>query len=219
MLRVCAVVLISATALWLPSPAAACKCAQPEPVGDAVRAAAAVFEGRVKKLTPLGSSDLVVELSVVRTWKGADSEHILLRTRQAAAACGFPFVPNESYLIFARQGPAEANLPGLEVLRCGRTKLMTEAEADLAQLGMGVVPVTAHGSDLPPGSEPASSQPLAHQDGVATQRARPAAGGCASCNSLGGLSATQNSHDARAICLLALAAVWSVVRRRRSVNA
>jgi hypothetical protein len=211
MLRVCALVLVSASALCLPARAAACKCAAPAAVSEAVQAAAAVFEGRVTKLTPLGTSDLVVDVSVVRTWKGADAEHILLRTRQDSAACGFPFEPNESYLIYATEGPPEANLPGLQVLHCGRTARLTDAQADLAELGIGVVPVSARGSDLPPGTEPPSNQQPARDDAAISQRARPAAGGCASCSSVGNSTA----HDQSVVWLLAFAATWSGLRRRR----
>jgi hypothetical protein len=178
-----------------------------------LHAAAAVFEARVTKLMPLGTTDLVVELSVVRTWKDAATEHILLRTRQDGAACGFEFVPNESYLVYADEGPAEANLPGLQVLSCGRTKLVTDAEADLAELGMGVVPVSARGGDLPPGTEPSGTQKPTPEDGAsASQRTKPAAGGCASCSSMG-----RAPSDATGLAwALAASALGSSLRRRRA---
>jgi hypothetical protein len=215
MLRACALVVVGLTALWSPQRVQACKCAPPLAVSDALHAAAAVFEGRVTKLTPLGTTDLVVELSVVRTWKDADTEHILLRTRQDGAACGFEFVPNESYLVYADEGPTEANLPGLQVLRCGRSKLVTEAEAELAELGMGVVPVSARGGDLPPGVEPNGPQKPTPDDGVtSSQRSKPAAGGCASCSSLG----RAPSDAIGLVWALAVSAVWSVLRRRRATR-
>jgi hypothetical protein len=187
MFRASAVLLACALSLSSPARAQACKCAPESPVGDALRSAAAVFEGRVSKLTPLGSTDLVVELSVVRSWKDADTEHILLRTRQDEAACGFPFVPDQSYLIYADadEAPNDASLPGLEVLRCGRTKLITDADADLAVLGMGSVPVAAREGDLPSEGEVGAAHPDTATNPIMAQEGKPAAGGCASCSALG----------------------------------
>jgi hypothetical protein len=209
MFRACAlVVVLGSLALCLPAPALACECAATPSVRDALRAAAAVFEGRVTKLTPLGAHDLVVELSVVRTWKGAETEHILLRTAAAPAACGFAFVPDESYLVYADGGPSQADLPGLQVSPCGRTKLTTAATADLTELGIGVVPVAARGNDLPPGTEPPA--PAKADNGTTPPRVRPAAGGCGGCNVT---CDAQAPHEV--LCALLLCALCLRVRLRR----
>lgn len=196
---ICAAVLGSSTS------AHACKCATPPPVRDALDAATAVFEGQVGKLTPLGA-DLIVELNVVRTWKGADSEHVLLRTRKESAACGFAFEPEQSYLIYAGSGPSEPNLPNLQVFACGRSKPMSAAEPDLVELGVGVVPVSARGNDLPPGTEPATD--AKDSQSPSPPRVRPAAGGCGGCSAS---AATRGEST-----WLAAAFVLMLIHRRRS---
>jgi hypothetical protein len=205
MSRANAVFLAFALASIAPAHAHACKCAPEPSVADALHSAAAVFEGRVSKLTPLGSNDLVVELSVVRTWKDADTEHILLRTRQDEAACGFSFAPNESYLIYAANAPNDASLPGLEVMRCGRTKLITQADGDLAQLGIGAVPVSPRRADVP--MEQSGHPPAV----IATEQAKPAAGGCASCSAIG-----RDARGSNALGLIGVALfAFACVRRRQ----
>jgi hypothetical protein len=167
-----------------------------------------VFEGRVSKLTPLGESDLVVELNVVRSWKAANTEHILLRTRQDSAACGFPFAPNESYLIYADAAPNDASLPGLEVLHCGRTKPMSEADADIAELGMGVVPVSARKGDAVAGEDTANTA-------IAEQQAKPAGAGCSRCSALGAQVRTSGPAASAALLSLSATLLWALRRRRR----
>jgi hypothetical protein len=169
-----------------------------------------VFEGRVSKLTPLGESDLVVELSVVRSWKAANTEHILLRTRQDSAACGFPFAPNESYLIYADAAPNDASLPGLEVLHCGRTKPMSEADADIAELGMGVVPVSARKDDVVAGDDTANTNTA-----IAEQQAKPAGAGCSRCSALGAHVRTPGPTGSAALLSLSATLLWTLRRRRR----
>jgi hypothetical protein len=169
--------MVCLLALCAPARALACKCAPPAAVADALHEAAAVFEGRVTKLTPLNSLELVVELSVTRSWKGAENEHILLRTRQDEAACGIPFAVDDGYLVYADSSPDGGPLPGLVALRCGRTKPTSEADEDLAALGVGVVPVSGSKGDLPPGPAARAASPAG--------REKPAAGGCASCDALG----------------------------------
>jgi len=161
---------------WAP-PVHACKCSPAPSVDAARRGAAAVFEGQVAHVTPVGTGDLVVALNVVRAWKNADSEQLLLRTRADAAACGVHFEVGETYLVYARAAEKDAELPGLEVSRCDRTRPIAEAVDDLEELGMGVAPVSATTKDLAEDHDPASA--------VDTQQKKPAAGGCASC-ALGG---------------------------------
>jgi hypothetical protein len=159
----------------------ACKCAEPPSAADAQAGAAAVFEGRVTSVTPLGEHDVAVELSVVRTWKNADVEKILVRTRADSAACGFEFQRDQSYLVYAQSAPADA-LPGLEVSHCGRTRPIVEADADIAAIGMGSVPVATTGSDAVVDAEDQPNHSGTTHNAVLTQHERPAAGGCASCS-------------------------------------
>jgi hypothetical protein len=206
-------VVFATILLWAP-PAHACKCAEPASVSDAKDSAAAVFEGRVTKLTPIGSNDLVVELNVVRTWKDADVEHILLRTRQDTEACGFPFAVDQSYLVYANEAASGATMPGLEVLQCGRTQQIERAEADMAVLGMGVVPVSARKNDLPPGAEASEGTATAEPPSISAQRSKPAAGGCASCSSVG----ARPARGELAYLMIGVACVYVRLRRCRSTS-
>lgn len=184
--------------LWAPT-AYACKCAGESSPSEARDAAAAVFEGRVTQITPPGPSshDVVVELSVTRTWKEVGVEKVRVRTHAEGPACGFAFEQDQTYLVYAQKAQAAGDEPTLSVSRCSRTRLMTEAEPDLAELGMGVVPVApyAQGAVTP----------------VDTQRARPAAGGCASC-SLG--LPKQSGLPATSTLVMGLALLLALRRRR-----
>jgi MYXO-CTERM domain-containing protein len=202
--------------LAAPNRSFACKCAPPPGPSDALRDAAAVFEAKVTKLTPLhdADDDLEVHLNVVQAWKGVETETIRILTRKDGAACGIDFTVGESYLVYASQAEAQASGISLVALRCGRTKLTAEAALeDLPQLGMGVVPVAAR--DPSAVTAPATSghaadsasQPAAQQSAPEP----PAAGGCASCSTGG----DQPSAPLFAGSLLATLALTRVLRRQR----
>lgn len=214
MLRSAAVFVFTAAFLLMAAPhARACKCAEPPAAPVAASNAAAVFEGRVTAIQPVGSDDLVVSLEVVRAWKGAKSlEHVQVRTRKDSAACGFPFEKDESYLVYADSVPKENDLPELSVLRCGRTRVITDADADIAELGMGATPVNPGPSELatkPPAPPP---QKQVAEGVLGAQQNKPAAGGCASCGLVG---APHGAGSATLGWLLALV-LGLCVRRGRS---
>lgn len=214
MLRSAAVFVFTAAFLLLAAPRArACKCAEPPPAPLAASNAAAVFEGRVTEILPIGSDDLVVSLAVVRAWKGVKSlEHVQVRTRKESASCGFPFEKDESYLVYADSVPKENDLPELSVLHCGRTRVIADADADIAELGMGATPVSPGPSELatkPPAPPP--QKPVA--EGVlGAQQNKPAAGGCASCGLVG---APHGASGAAAFWIAALALGLCIERVRR----
>jgi hypothetical protein len=162
--------------LWTPavSVAHACKCAEPEAPSAALASAQAVFQGEVAAIDDSGSERLVT-LHVPKAWKGIESaEEVRVSTRKESAACGFPFELGQSYMIYAQK--VEPTLPGvsLQVLRCGRTRPIAEAEADIHELGMGAIPVNVNA----PNEVPPEEQKTA----IERKRDQPAAGGCASCN-------------------------------------
>lgn len=195
---------------WTPV-AQACKCAGEPSVADAKAAAVAVFEGRVKQITSVGAHDNVVELDVVRAWKDADVEQIRVRTHNESAACGFPFERDQVYLVYAQAAEAEANLPELAVSHCSRTRLITEAKADITELGMGVVPVSTSVHDTPDdGANRVQPSTNASHPATAAQD-KPAAGGCASC-SVG----TPAGVSDWATLMLALSGVACLRARRRA---
>jgi hypothetical protein len=217
MLRSAAVFVFAAAFVLMAAPRArACKCAEPPPAIEAASNAAAVFEGRVTEVQPVGSADFVVSLEVVRAWKGAKSlEHVQVRTRNDTAACGFPFEKDESYLVYAEAVPKERDLPALSVLHCGRTRVITEADADIAQLGMGATPVNAGPSELatkpaaPPPPKPVAEGVLGNQQN------KPAAGGCASCGIVGAPHGAGGATFGWAVWVVTLV-IGSRVRRGRS---
>jgi hypothetical protein len=191
--------------LWSPA-VHACKCAPEPPAREARDSAAAVFEGRVTQITELASGDVVVALSVARTWKNAGVEQILVRTHGAAAACGFNFERDLSYLVYAEEAQADASLPGLTVSRCGRTRLATKAAADFAELGLGAIPVSPTVQDT---ADDQAARMHGRGGPLATQHDQPAAGGCASCSISG-----RGTPDGSAL-LLGVGLLWLRWRKRR----
>ena len=184
------------------SVAHACKCAEPEAPSAALASAQAVFQGEVASIDDSGSERLVT-LRVPKAWKGIESaEEVRVRTRKESAACGFPFEVGQSYLIYAAK--AEPSQPGvsLQVLRCGRTRPIAEADADIKELGLGAIPVDVNA----PNEVPAEEQKTA----VERKRDQPAAGGCASCT-VG--APRKGGGDVAA--LLALVSFGAIAFRRR----
>jgi hypothetical protein len=124
------------------APARACKC-RPLSVEEGTTEASAIFEGRVTKLADETPGDgkpppgKLVTFSLVRTWKGLESEEtITLRTSESSASCGYAFELNTSYLVYATGTP-----DALSVTSCSRTRPMADAAEDLAALGAGITPV------------------------------------------------------------------------------
>jgi len=151
-------------ALWaLPSPAAACSCAE-ESVAEAVARAGAIFEGRVVAITGEGEL-LEVEVAVTQAWRGVAHETVSVRTAARESACGHPFAIGESYLVYTEPG-AE-----LRVSRCSRTRPAADADEDRRGLGSGTIPIDIEDEAVPP-VRPART--------IAPQR-----GGCADCAAAG----------------------------------
>ena len=121
--------------LATPSIARACSCPHPKPFPrDAMRAADAVFEGRVFSQLLIGQHARY-GLQVDRYWKGELGERVEIDTQAHGAACGRHFEIGRSYLVYAvRDGLRLAdNL-------CSRTRPSSSAASDLAALGPGQHP-------------------------------------------------------------------------------
>ena len=131
-------VLAASVDAVLPSAANACSCAQ-LPREQAFATATDVFEGRVLSIR-IDASDhsTVVELNVVRTWKGARSERATIVTAQNSSICGYPFQENTSYLVYATTADGV-----MRTQLCTRTNPMSSADAmaDVRAMGAGVTPV------------------------------------------------------------------------------
>lgn len=113
----------------------ACDCERPS-LERAREQSDVILEGRVQTLSENGAT-----FHITQHWKGVgDVEELEIGT--GPGTCAFGFALGEIYLIFARQEGAQ-----LRTNICDRSALITAAEADLAELGPGVVPVD-------PGSDP-----------------------------------------------------------------
>jgi len=152
----------------------ACKCVEPPPPSAALASAQAVFQGEVAAIKESGH-ELIVTLRVPKAWKGIDSaEEIRVLTRKDSAACGYPFAQGVHYLVYAQAlEPAQDGVE-LQVLRCGRTRPLAEAEEDLRELGLGAIPVSVNAPNEVVEPEKKSA--------LERKRDQPAAGGCASCS-------------------------------------
>lgn len=141
-------------AVALPSAAEACSCRQ-WTRDEAFATATDVFEGRVMSVRiDTNNHTTVVELNVVRTWKGARSERVTVVTAQNSSICGYPFQENTSYLVYATttEGVTRTEL-------CSRTNPMSnsDAQADVQAMGAGVTPV-----DVPRDAQRRTSMRRAH---------------------------------------------------------
>jgi hypothetical protein len=126
----------------------ACSCFPPrEPSTPAearsyVEGAAAVFEGKVVRIThptlEQAAQDtarvdlLMVTLRVSRQWRGAIRDSIVVTTSFHTSMCGVDFEEGRSYFVIAdaverRPGPAWLAVPWLDARPCGATRPAQEA--------------------------------------------------------------------------------------------
>ena len=128
----------------------ACSCAQPSPPKESLEQSCAVFAGRVVDIdVPSGivnsSADPVkVTFEVSKIWKGPDYKTLVLTTARDEASCGYSFKQNEEYIIYAY---GEENKLSTDI--CSRTRLLTNAQEDLQELGEGNLPSNS-GSNYTP---------------------------------------------------------------------
>ena len=187
-----------------PTPVEACSCADPWPVEEALEKRDAVFSGTVLKIERprriTSSATLItVTLKVDQVWKGDVEEVVTVKTAVSTASCGYPFVENESYLIYASHDGNDFRT-GL----CDRTALLNQARSDLEQLGPGHPPIS-----LPQANSQSSGNANQFTEAKATSWSPGAHSpwwetGPLSMVTVGG------------IMVLLLAAVVLIVKRRRS---
>jgi MYXO-CTERM domain-containing protein len=96
--------------------------------------------------------------------------------------------------------PAQEGV-ALQVLRCGRTRVLAEAEADLRELGLGAIPVNVNVPNEVPDEE--------KKNVVERKRDQPAAGGCASCS----VGAPRGARSLGIVVALALGLMVGLRRR------
>ncbi len=160
-----ALILVGWSAEFSSATELACSCV-PRPFAVAFKSAAVVFAGKVTNIeflddpkTKNSEARIIVTLTVSRTWKGVESPEVVLHTTENSWTChGYYFRKDEEYLVFAYENEdADAKrfsdyaLPkqSFGVSLCGGTKLLVNAENDLAFLETSSI-VNAHRTaDLP----------------------------------------------------------------------
>ncbi len=127
-----------------PSITSACSCAQPPSVEDELERSKAVFSGKVinirEKRSLNGYTSKSVLFEVNNTWKGVKQSQIIITTGQGGGDCGFDFIEDEEYLVYAY----ESTMYGEETLItiiCDRTTELGSAQEDLEILGEGQPPI------------------------------------------------------------------------------
>jgi len=118
-----------------------CSCVLPKASSEALKEATAVFAGKVVGIdAPSGlvisSADPVkVTFNVSKVWKGPTYKTLVITTARNGASCGYSFKEGEDYVVYAYGKETELST-GL----CSRTKLLSNAEEDLKELGYSVAP-------------------------------------------------------------------------------
>lgn len=129
--------ILSATLIVGETSARACSCAPPKSPSIEQERAAAVFSGGVtavkeQKATSNSSGMMEVVFDVDKAWKGVNSRTIIIFTASNSAACGYGFRVGVDYLVYAYGAEGQ-----LRTGLCSRTKRLSEARADLDELGSG----------------------------------------------------------------------------------
>ncbi|SDX98390.1 hypothetical protein [Thermoactinomyces sp. DSM 45892] len=106
----------------------ACSCApSDDPVKEADKSSA-VFVGKVVQLER-DANQRIATLHVSKRWKGDLDPELIVYTALSEASCGFTFEMEKEYLVYAIKKNGH-----LTTTICSRTKLLSEAQADLDAL-------------------------------------------------------------------------------------
>ncbi len=130
--------IISLLAVWLllqPERSYACSCIWPDSPSEELANSAAVFMGRVVSVREFERGDnsansldpTTVEFDVQTVWKGSNYSTMFLTTFRDESACGFQFREGETYVVYSHDG-STVNI-------CNRTRRLSDAAPDLAELG------------------------------------------------------------------------------------
>lgn len=132
--------LTGALLLMYPEPSYACKCAVAGSPSEELAKSGMVFQGQVVSIseldpgagTPTVADQLNIEFEVETVWKGSVAQSVNLMTNRDAASCGISFEEGVTYVIYS-EGDSSLH-------RCSRTRPLSEATQDLAELGQGQAP-------------------------------------------------------------------------------
>ena len=141
--------LVGISFILTPGLTYACKCAQPGTPSQELESSTAVFAGRVVSVntftradgTSTGLDPVTVEFEVSTIWKGPDYGTYYLTTPRGGESCGLGFNEGDEFLVYSSDGET-AN-------RCSRTRLISEAAADLEELGDGRSPTPGTAAPTP----------------------------------------------------------------------
>src|SRR3990172_2105024 len=103
-----------------------CTCATQSMEAE-YKASSAIFSVKVVQIEK-SEDKLKVQLEVQEIWKGENKASITLETLSSTAACGYPFVDDKTYLVFATGKDSLAT--GI----CSRTKKTEDAAEDFRLL-------------------------------------------------------------------------------------
>lgn len=121
------VVIIITCALWVfvdGREAAACSCLPPRPAAESLAEAALVFHGVVVAKSEEGFQ-LEIFFEPRTIWKGPLDPALVVKTAINTAACGYPFVEGNEYIVYASAFEGDF-FTGL----CSRTRPFQQEEAD-----------------------------------------------------------------------------------------
>lgn len=215
MLRMILALLVIVTVVGRHSYAHACSCALPPPPVEALGQATAVFEGELLDSCVQGSGVMnrTSRFLVLRAWKGVSAETIVsVRTASSSAACGYDTAWATGTLVLVYAGTIDGVLT---TTLCTRTRLSSEAQDDIAALG---IPSGSGGAGLPQQVDASCSGAIPTGDaGADGANMVPRDGkGCAVS---GGSSGSGRSPFLNAAALAALVLLATRTRRRRQPRA
>ncbi len=132
--------LIAAGLLLNVSAVHACSCVPPGTPAEELKKSTAVFAGKVigieaPRLVVSSANPVKVTFEVSKVWKGPSSKNVVITTALNEASCGYSFKEGREYIVYAHGKENE-----LSTGICSRTKLLSDAREELAELGEGITP-------------------------------------------------------------------------------
>ena len=135
---------------YSPNTSYACSCVEPGSVQEEFNQSVAVFSGKVigvidkDKFNPIQSSSdpIGVVFEVDEVWKGINQTQVIVYTSRFPESCGYEFTTTK-YLVYANESDGD-----LSVSMCSRTTLLSAAQEDLNELGLGDKPTEEVKIDL-----------------------------------------------------------------------
>jgi hypothetical protein len=111
-----------------------CSCGYGD-LGQSFEYSDSVFLGTIEEITLSESGRNEVEVKPIRFWKGNQSENIIVQTARDEGRCGFPFVQNQTYLIFATKQENDVLSTGL----CAFTQNEKQASEEIFLMNSNLI--------------------------------------------------------------------------------